>query len=81
MTENQADTPISILLLEDNPLDADLIQHTLNKEGLKYSYLLASNEPEFHRALENPFDVILADYNLPQYDAPSALRYLQEKNL
>jgi PAS domain S-box-containing protein len=66
---------IRILMLEDSPLDAELIQRTLTRAAIKFSVERVEDEAGFRHAIEsfNP-DVILADYNLPNFDGLSALR-------
>ena len=63
-----------VLHLEDNPLDAELIQHKL-REGLGSADVLwVKGKAEFEAAIEEPFDLILSDYHLPSYNALDALK-------
>jgi len=62
---------LRILILEDNPNDVQLIRYSLR--GLEYTSLLVATEKAFLDALEERWDIILADYNLPQYNALLAL--------
>src|SRR5687767_5366866 len=73
--------PLRVLLLEDRPADARLVLHELKTAGFAVQHQRADNEAEFVRLLDAPWDVILADYSLPQFDAPSALRLVRERNL
>ena len=75
------DTPLKLLLLEDSPDDAILIQHILKRSGTQFSAKVASDEEEFLSALEgNDFDAVLADNALPQYSSLEALKLLKQKN-
>jgi signal transduction histidine kinase len=67
-------TPLRFLLLEDNPLDAEVIQATLTKGGIEHTLLHVETRADFIAALERaPFDLILADYVLPGFDGLAAL--------
>ena len=73
-------SPLRILHLEDDPNDAELIRTTLVAEGIDCDVLYVSTRTEFIAALEkNVFELILADYSLPQFDGLSALTIAQEK--
>ena len=75
------DTRLKLLLLEDDPADAALIKKMLERSGLQFDSLLASDEKEFLEALDqNSFDAVLADNALPQYSSMEALRIIKKKN-
>lgn len=67
--------PVSrILILEDEPADAELTRRHLAKGGLAFSAVVADSRPAFTRQLtEFRPDVILADYTLPGFSAEDAL--------
>jgi diguanylate cyclase (GGDEF)-like protein/PAS domain S-box-containing protein len=69
---------LRLLLLEDNPADAELLEFRLRKEGLRFTSLRVDSEPAFKQALAdfNP-DIVLADYNLPSYTGRAALEHVQ----
>jgi signal transduction histidine kinase/DNA-binding response OmpR family regulator len=72
-------TLLHVLLLEDSPLDADLIVDWLNGDGFDCRVQRAQTRDEFTSALcDNQFDIVLADYSLPGFDGISALRITQE---
>ncbi len=67
-------TPLSILILEDNPADAELIQRELRKAGFVFTARLARDKPAFLEALDQyTYDLLLADYALPDFDGLTAL--------
>lgn len=71
-------TALRFLLLEDNPLDAEVIHLTLTDGGADCELLRVETRAEFVRALEtNAFNLILADYALPGFDGISALKIAQ----
>jgi response regulator RpfG family c-di-GMP phosphodiesterase len=63
-----------VLILEDNPADAELIERSLRGDGLLYSPRTVGTERAFLDALaEHAPDIVLADYSLPGYDGLAAL--------
>jgi two-component system, NarL family, sensor histidine kinase UhpB len=68
-------------MLEDNPIDARIIQKTLSHASFPTEFTVtASGEEYIHRLNEHPFDLILCDYQLPGFDAIKALHARNEKN-
>ena len=68
-----------ILHLEDDPKDAELIQSTLEAEGIPCDITCVDNQTQFRGSLErNAFDLVLADYTLPTFDGISALRVAKD---
>ena len=68
-----------ILYLEDEPKDAELVQASLEAEGIVCELTRADTQPGFLAFLQQGgFDLILADYTLPLFDGISALRIAQE---
>ena len=65
---------IQILLVEDNPADAELVTRLLTKAGIPFSIRRVSSESSFRRELvAGSPDVILSDYQLPAFDGIAAL--------
>jgi signal transduction histidine kinase len=65
---------VTLLHLEDSPLDADLVRERLRRGGLDADVVRAGNREEFQAALAGRrFDAILADYSLPDLDGATAL--------
>jgi PAS domain S-box-containing protein len=74
------DHTINILHLEDDLNDSLFIKLWLNKENLNFNYFLADNETDFrNHLLSQKIDIILSDYNLPDYSGADALLLI--KNL
>ena len=70
---------LRLLQIEDSEGDADMILRLLRQGGFEVSSHRVEDADGFRRALEDPaWDVIIADYYLPGFDAPGALRILQE---
>ena len=74
-------TPLRVLILEDQPADAELMLHELRRAGFAPVWERVETEAEYLAHLDQSLDVILADYHLPQFDALRALRYVQECGL
>jgi two-component system sensor histidine kinase UhpB len=69
------EAPLRFVLLEDDPNDAELITHTLAKDGLDIEWRHVMTEADFRGALAGPApDLVLADYTLPGFDGLAALR-------
>ena len=71
---------LRILHLEDDRDYSELVKSLLEKEGYDAEIALAMSREDFEKALgDSHFDVILADYLLPNYDGLKALEYAKEK--
>lgn len=69
---------LRILMLEDNPADAELNERVLRKAGMEFVAMRVDSESAFKQALtEFKPDIVLADYNLPSFNGSIALEYLQ----
>jgi PAS domain S-box-containing protein len=66
---------LRVLSLEDEPRDTELIQESLEAEGIACEMRRVDSRGAFVAALEaGGIDVILADYTLPSFDGISALK-------
>ncbi len=66
--------PIRVLSLEDSIRDFELIHELLIDADYQPEMIRVETGPGFIKALiEKEFDIILVDFNLPEYDAYSAL--------
>ncbi|MDM8522455.1 response regulator [Desulfococcaceae bacterium HSG8] len=72
---------IRILILEDNKTDIELNKLELKKAGLKFTSTDVMKKYDYIDAINNQdFDIVLADYSLPDYDGLSALSELRKKH-
>ena len=79
MPAEDLNTPMRILLVEDNPDDAFLLERQLRRSGLSVELHRVETPAEMLRALDREHhpDIILADYNLPNFSGPAALQLLK----
>jgi len=74
--------PLELLQVEDSESDASLIVRLLQKAGYDVKAERVETAAQLQAALERqPWDVIVADYYLPQFDAPAALAVLRGTGL
>jgi len=75
-------TPLKLLVLDDSALDAELEVSELRRSGYDCDWRRVQTRDEFTAALDKAdFELILADYKLPDFDGLSALRMLRERDL
>ncbi|NTU82416.1 MAG: response regulator [Chloroflexales bacterium] len=72
---------LNVLILEDRPADAELILRELRRAGFAPLWRRVDSEAAFLAELSPDLDLILADYELPQFDARRALELLQWRGL
>ena len=66
---------IRILILEDNPADAELLENELLEAGFIFKSQLVKNKQSYVKALREFYpDIILSDYDLPGFSGVEALR-------
>jgi PAS domain S-box-containing protein len=71
---------LRILILEDVPMDAELVEYELERARIPFSARRVETREEFLRELEEfgP-DLILSDYTLPRFDGMAALSLARER--
>ena len=74
-------TPIKVLLVEDNPFDAALIERELGDGGLDVVVERVAARPDFVASLASGPDIVLIDYNLPEFDLFEAMEIAREAGL
>ncbi len=72
-------TLLRVLILEDNPADAELSVRELKKAGFDPQFEVVDGEEAFLAELHSQsYDVILADYRIPSWNGAEAFRRLQQ---
>ena len=73
--ESAGNEELRILILEDNPDDAELIQYDLRAAGIIYTGMHVETGEAFRNALVNfSPGLILSDYDLPGFNGALALK-------
>ena len=83
-TESKIDDPrlLRVLMVEDSEDDELLIIRALKKGGYNPVYDRVETAEAMRKALQDKnLDVILCDYKLPKFNAPSAIAVLKETNI
>src|SRR2546422_8202256 len=71
---------LRILLLEDVPADAALVERHLSKSGLEFVSERVDTRARFEEAQRDFVpDIILSDHGLPGFDGAAALELLKER--
>jgi PAS domain S-box-containing protein len=74
-------TPLRVLILEDNPSDAELMLHALRTAGFDPIFDVVETEPDFRDCLKKNPEIILADFTLPEFSAVGVMQILRERGL
>lgn len=79
MSEN-AEKEMVILHLEDNPMDRQIVEKTLQSEKLKCRILACETKQQFENALQQGgFQLMLVDYQLPGFSGHEALEIARQE--
>lgn len=69
---------ISVLVIEDSRDDMELLVREFEKNGFEMISERVETAFQMQAALQKrPWDIVVCDHNLPEFDAPSALKILQ----
>lgn len=73
---------LNILMLEDLPEDAGLVERLLRKDNINFYLLRVDTRQDFEAALDDfKPDIILSDHALPQFNSIEALKCVKNRNL
>jgi PAS domain S-box-containing protein len=71
---------LNILILEDIPIDAEMIDRELRNANIEHHTRRVASKSKFLKELEaSSPDVVLADYSLPQFSGLEALKIVRER--
>jgi PAS domain S-box-containing protein len=75
------DSPLHVLIVEDNPSDAELMVRRLKNDGFHLEWVRVDDEEGYLAALDAGCDIILSDWSLPDFSGLRALKIACERNL
>jgi two-component system cell cycle sensor histidine kinase/response regulator CckA len=82
MSQKRVAKRVKILMLEDNKADAKLALRELALAGFDIQSEIVSTSTQFiQRVQSKKYDLILADYNLPEWSGIEAIRWLRSSEL
>jgi len=73
--------PLTVLVIEDDPLDFEILEHSLIGAGFRLDCRRVDTEAEFVAQLKPGIDVVLSDYTLPGWNAVRALELFRASRL
>src|ERR1035437_808601 len=74
-------TPLRLLILEDNPSDAELMLIALRHAGYDPIADRVETEQDYRDHLQFSPEIVLADFSMPEFDALRPLKIMQECQL
>jgi signal transduction histidine kinase len=74
--------PLKVLLVEDNPDDAEFVLRELRRGGYRPTFKRVMTAGEMRAALAGEtWDVVISDHSLPEFSAPEAFALLRGLNV
>ncbi len=83
INKSESGRPLRALIVEDNPQDLDLAVAAIRRAGFALTFDATDSLVEFERRIRlrngaGPYDVVLADYTLPNWTAIEALEIMRQ---
>ena len=73
--------PLRVLMVEDQPDDAELVMRELRRAGFEPGYQRVECEADFSAALADRPDIVLSDFLMPRFSGLRALEILKSQEL
>jgi len=75
-------TPLRVLIIEDSEDDTRRLVRELERDGYESTFKRVDTAEAMAAALdEQAWDLVIADYSMPSFSSPAALKLLKEKEL
>ncbi len=74
-------TELRVLMVEDSEDDAELIRIELSLAGYELIWKRVETESDFIAALEETWDLIISDYQMPEFDGLRAFALYEQREL
>ncbi len=71
------DQPLRLLIVEDCPADAELLVRELRRAGFAPAWQRVDTEPEYLARLAEEPELVISDYEMPQFNGLRALELLR----
>jgi DNA-binding NtrC family response regulator len=73
--------PLKVLIAEDNPADAELLLRELRRGGFEPDWRRVDTEAAYLERLRDGIDLVLSDFEMPQFNGLRALELLKQSGL
>jgi len=73
--------PLKVLMVEDNPADAELVLLELRRAGFEPDCQRVDTEAAYLERLDDGLDLVLSDFQMPLFNGLRALELLKERGL
>ncbi|HXC02130.1 MAG TPA: response regulator [Opitutaceae bacterium] len=72
---------LKVLVAEDNPADAELLVRELRRAGFEPDWKRVDTEKAYLEHLHDGLDLVLSDYQMPEFSGLRALELLKQRDL
>ena len=73
-------TKLKVQIVEDNAADAELVLHELRSAGFEPEWKRIETESDYLAQIDQGWEIILADYSLPEFSGLHALQLLRGRD-
>jgi PAS domain S-box-containing protein len=71
--------PLQVLIVEDNVVDAELLMRELRRADFEPQWVRVETEEDYLQKLRPGLDLVLSDFEMPQFNGFRALELLKER--